>query len=58
MIQLAGDNINFNLIQVYAPTASRSDQEVESFYYQLKQLGAYTKNKMLTLLWTTLIQKL
>ena len=45
MIQLAGDKININIIEVYAPTASGSDQEVESFYHQLKQLQAYTKKQ-------------
>jgi len=43
MIQLAGDKVNFNIIQVYAPTASKSDQEIEDFYSQLKQLGTSTK---------------
>ncbi|XP_067130454.1 craniofacial development protein 2-like [Centruroides vittatus] len=35
LLQLAGNKINLNLLQVYAPTADKDDQEIELFYDQL-----------------------
>lgn len=43
MVQLLGRPININIIQVYAPTADKPEEEVENFYKQLDQVLKLTK---------------
>lgn len=50
MIKLKGSPLNVNLIQVYAPTADSDEDEIESFYHNLKQLLKSTKQHEITLI--------
>lgn len=36
---------NVNIIQIYAPTANKSDVKLEQFYAQVKQLRKQTKKE-------------
>ena len=38
LLQLKSNPININLIQAYAPTADKSEIEIERFYEELKEL--------------------
>lgn len=44
MVQLKAKPFNINLIQVYAPTENKDDNEIEDFYNQIKQIQKATKN--------------
>lgn len=47
LLQLYGNPVNVNIIQVYAPTADKSEQEVEEFYGQVNEALSYTmKNEV------------
>lgn len=44
-IQLIGTTQNINLIQVYAPTADKSDEEIEEFYSQIQEISKSVKKQ-------------
>lgn len=44
VLQLNGHPFNINIIQVYAPTADKSDEDVEEFYQQIQDIMRGTKN--------------
>ena len=50
MLQLDTKPVKKNIIQVYAPTADKPDEEVESFYKDVEKLMKMTKNEEITLL--------
>lgn len=43
LIKLKGQPIDINLIQIYAPTAERPEDELEEFYADLKKIRKHTK---------------
>ncbi|XP_030760715.1 craniofacial development protein 2-like [Sitophilus oryzae] len=49
LIQLLGRPININIIQVYAPTAEKAEDEIEDFYRQLDQVLRLTKSNEINL---------
>ena len=50
LLQLKGNPININLIQAYAPTADKSEIEIERFYEDLKELLKITKSGEVTII--------
>lgn len=49
LLQLQAYCGTLNLVQVYAPTADKDDEEVESFYKDIDEVMKMTKNKDVTL---------
>lgn len=45
MIKLRGSPFNVNLIQVYAPTSDKSEEVIEDFYAQIKEVLKNTKRR-------------
>lgn len=43
MLQLQAKPVNLNIIQIYAPTADKYDDEIEDFYEHLKSIIRLTK---------------
>lgn len=50
LIQLHGQPININIIQVYAPTADKSDEDLELFYQQIDKALKVTKSNEINIL--------
>ncbi|KAI5751342.1 hypothetical protein M8J77_006574 [Diaphorina citri] len=50
MINIASEKRNINIIQVYAPTADKSDEEIESFYEDIKKVLRTTKKHDVTMI--------
>jgi len=50
MINIACNKGTINLIQVYAPTADKSNEEIENFYAVIKTLIATTKRHEITMI--------
>lgn len=50
MLKLQASPTAVNVIQVYAPTADKSDQEIETFYEELREALQTTKNHELTII--------
>lgn len=50
LLQLHSTPVNVNIIQVYAPTAEKSDELIEEFYDQLKDLMKLVKNNEVTII--------
>ncbi|XP_037931408.1 craniofacial development protein 2-like [Teleopsis dalmanni] len=44
MVKINAKPLNINIIQVYAPTADKSDDEIKSFYAELNELMRLTKS--------------
>ncbi|XP_037942288.1 craniofacial development protein 2-like [Teleopsis dalmanni] len=44
MVKINAKPLNINIIQVYAPTPDKSDDEIESFYAELNELMRLTKS--------------
>ncbi|KAL1446089.1 hypothetical protein WDU94_009850 [Cyamophila willieti] len=50
MLSIASENGTINLIQVYAPTADKSDEEIETFYEEIESLLKTTKKHDITII--------
>lgn len=50
LLQLAGNKVNVNILQVYAPTADKQDHEIESFYEQLTNTLKPRKKQDITII--------
>lgn len=50
MVQLQAKPINVNIIQIYAPTADKDDDEIEGFYEHLKSILRHTKKHEINIL--------
>lgn len=50
LLQLTTKPVNLNIIQVYAPTTDHDDNEVETFYHQIKELLKATKKHEITII--------
>lgn len=42
--------VNVNIVQVYAPTADKAEQEIKDFNYQIEGLLQLTKKQKITIL--------
>ena len=49
-MRLCGDPIDINIIQVYAPTSEKPDNEVEQFYGQIEQAIKLTKSNEINII--------
>ena len=43
MVKLQDKPFNISIIQVYAPTQDRSDEEIEEFYFEIQRAIKYVK---------------
>jgi len=50
MLNIACNKGTINLIQVYAPTADKSDEEIENFYADIKTLIMTMKRHDITMI--------
>uniref|UniRef100_A0A8D8WPG5 Craniofacial development protein 2 n=1 Tax=Cacopsylla melanoneura TaxID=428564 RepID=A0A8D8WPG5_9HEMI len=50
MLNIASENRNVNIIQVYAPTADKPEEEIETFYEDIKTVLATTKKHDITMI--------
>ena len=50
MVKIKAASFNINVIQVYAPTSSHSDEEVEEFYQCIEEVWRYVKNDEVNIL--------
>ena len=50
MVKIRAKPVNLNVIQVYAPTSTQSDEEVEEFYGMIEQAKAHCKNHEVTVI--------
>ncbi|XP_055384420.1 uncharacterized protein LOC129614059 [Condylostylus longicornis] len=49
LVKLSAKPVNINLIQVYAPTADKSDEAIEEFYHDIDELMKLTKPQELNI---------
>lgn len=49
LLQIKGNPININIVQVYAPTADKSDSEIEKFYEDIDQITRSIKKQDLNI---------
>jgi len=49
ILQLYAKDVNINFIQVYAPTAGSSEDEIETFYADLKAVMRFTRREEVTI---------